>query len=59
MRGNKMSCGINYNKKFCPVCGAKESRQLRSRTKYECGSSDYQQRKGTFKKGKKCIIGKK
>lgn len=38
----------------CPVCGKPEVDAYTPRTVYACGSSDYDQRPGTFKKGEKC-----
>lgn len=38
----------------CPVCGAEEVASSTPRTVYACGSSDYDQRDGTFKKGVDC-----
>lgn len=34
---------------ICQNCGAKEIEALTPRTVYACGSSDYDQRPGTFK----------
>lgn len=38
----------------CPECGSYEVEAFTPRTVYSCGSSDYDQRDGTFKKGKGC-----
>ena len=38
----------------CPVCGKPEVDALTPRTVYACGSSDYDARPGTFKRGDKC-----
>ncbi len=38
----------------CPDCGAYEVDAYTPRTVYSCGSSDYDQRPGTFTKGKGC-----
>ncbi len=38
----------------CPVCGAEEVEASSPRTVYACGSSDYDQRPGTFKQGENC-----
>ncbi|QGY75120.1 hypothetical protein CF8_0064 [Aeromonas phage CF8] len=38
----------------CPKCKAKEVEKSHPRTYYKCGSSDYDQRSGTFKQGKDC-----
>jgi hypothetical protein len=40
----------------CPKCGAPEVEAMTLRTKYRCGSSDYDQRPGTFKQVFKCKI---
>jgi ssDNA-binding Zn-finger/Zn-ribbon topoisomerase 1 len=42
----------------CPVCGEEEVEFEHPRTKYACGSTDYDQRPGTFKKGVDCINNK-
>jgi len=39
----------------CPKCGAIEVDKMTPRTTYECGSSDYDQRPGTFKQSEKCL----
>ena len=41
----------------CPECGAKEVASFHPRTVYACGSSDYDQRDGTFEKGFDCFYG--
>ena len=41
----------------CPECGVKEVDSLTPRTVYACGSSDYDQRDGTFEKGFRCFYG--
>ncbi len=38
----------------CPSCGAQEVDAYTPRTIYACGSSDYDQRPGTFKQSEKC-----
>jgi len=38
----------------CPSCGAAEVNAYHPRTKYACGSSDYDQRPGTFKQSDTC-----
>ncbi len=38
----------------CPECGAYEVDAMTPRTVYSCGSSDYDRRDGTFKKGGGC-----
>lgn len=40
----------------CPKCGAPEVEAMTPRTKYKCGSSDYDQRPNTFKQTIKCRI---
>jgi hypothetical protein len=42
------------NDQKCPKCKAKEAESMTPRTVYECGSSDYDQRTGTFKQSIKC-----
>lgn len=41
-------------KDFCPICNAPEVDAMTPRTVYACGSSDYDQRPGTFSYGKDC-----
>lgn len=38
----------------CPVCGGHEVESNSPRTTYTCGSSDYDQRPGTFQRGRHC-----
>lgn len=38
----------------CPECGASEIEAYTPRTCYECGSYDYDQRPGTYKRGANC-----
>lgn len=38
----------------CPICGAEEVDLNSPRTRYACGSSDYDQRPGTFKQADTC-----
>ncbi len=38
----------------CPQCGAEEVEANTPSTVYACGSSDYDQRPGTFKPGENC-----
>lgn len=38
----------------CEICGAVEVAAMSPRTKYACGSSDYDKRPGTFKQGDNC-----
>ena len=38
----------------CPKCGSEEVDALTPRTIYACGSSDYDQRPGTFKQSTSC-----
>ena len=38
----------------CPVCGAEEISAMTPRTVYKCGSSDYDQRPGTFNQSDQC-----
>lgn len=38
----------------CPICGAPEVGSKGPLTTYECGSTDYDQREGTFKRGLGC-----
>lgn len=53
---------IDYLRKFvdntetsgCPECGAEEVEAETPRTVYSCGSSDYDQRPGTFKQSENC-----
>jgi hypothetical protein len=40
----------------CPECGSRERPASTPRTVYECGSSDYDQRPGTFKQGDGCGV---
>ncbi len=42
-------------KEKCPKCGAIEVNATTPRTVYECGSSDYDQRPGTFTQSDKCL----
>jgi ribosomal protein S27AE len=44
----------NTPREHCPNCGAREVMALTPRTTYGCGSSDYDQRPGTFRKGDDC-----
>lgn len=44
----------NIPKEKCPKCGATETDTMTPRTTYECGSSDYDQRPGTFIQSEKC-----
>jgi len=44
----------NESSESCPGCGAPEIVANSPRTTYACGSSDYDQRPGTFVKGKLC-----
>lgn len=39
----------------CPACGAPEVDASHPRTFYACGSSDYDQRPGTFRQGGLCV----
>jgi hypothetical protein len=47
-RGHEALAGSDGGEK-CPVCGAPEVDAMTPRTTYACGSSDYDQRPGTFK----------
>jgi len=38
----------------CPVCGAHEVPFKNPATKYACGSTDYDQRPGTFRQAPTC-----
>jgi len=38
----------------CPKCGAEEVDAMSPRTRYACGSSDFDGRPGTFKQGDSC-----
>jgi len=38
----------------CPKCNSEEVDAMKPRTVYECGSSDYDQRPGTFIQSDKC-----
>ena len=40
----------------CPVCGNPEIDSATARTVYSCGSSDYDQRPGTFKQSRDCTL---
>jgi hypothetical protein len=40
----------------CPKCGAPEVEAMTPRTKYKCGSSDYDQRPNTFKQTMRCKL---
>lgn len=40
----------------CPKCGAPEVEAMTPRTKYKCGSSDYDQRPNTFKQTIRCKL---
>jgi hypothetical protein len=44
----------NKEEPTCPKCGAEEIDHNSPHTKYSCGSTDYDQRPGTFKKGDMC-----
>lgn len=44
----------NINGDKCPECGADEVDTMTPWTVYACGSYDYDQRPGTFKKSEKC-----
>ena len=54
----KRFTAIEESKKkiFCPKCGAEEIDASTPRTMYACGSSDYDQRPGSFKKGPRCKL---
>ena len=43
-----------YEKGLCPECGAKEVEASTPRTVYACGSSDYDQRPGSFVQSENC-----
>lgn len=50
---------VNKNKQeskmdTCEKCGAEEVPTLHPRTQYECGSSDYDKRLGTFSQSEEC-----
>jgi hypothetical protein len=47
-KGHEALAGSDGGEK-CPVCGAPEVDAMTPRTTYACGSSDYDQRPGTFK----------
>lgn len=38
----------------CPECGAKEISSMTPKTVYKCGSSDYDQRQGSFVRSEEC-----
>lgn len=38
----------------CPKCSAIEIEAITPRTVYKCGSSDYDQRSGTFEQSQQC-----
>ena len=40
----------------CPHCGSEEIDAMTPVTVYACGSSDYDRRPNTFKKGNKCKL---
>lgn len=40
----------------CPVCGSHEIDAMTARTIYDCGSSDYDARPGTFRQSDKCSM---
>lgn len=40
----------------CPVCGSEEIDAMTARTIYDCGSSDYDARPGTFRQSDKCAL---
>ena len=40
----------------CPKCNSEEVDAMIPRTVYECGSSDYDQRPGTFIQSDKCVL---
>ena len=42
------------SKDNCEKCGAGEVESLTPRTVYSCGSSDYDKRPNTFKRGEMC-----
>lgn len=44
----------NIKGEKCPECGSEEISTMMPRTLYECGSSDYDQRPGTFEKSVEC-----
>lgn len=46
----------NLIRERCPKCKSIESDSMTPRTTYECGSSDYDQRPGTFKQSDNCKI---
>jgi hypothetical protein len=46
--------GENRQGELCPSCGAPEVEANTPWTVYACGSKDYDQRPGTFKKGENC-----
>lgn len=41
---------------ICPFCGAPEVERFHPRTQYACGSSDFDQRPGTFKQSDYCAL---
>lgn len=45
----------NLPPESCPVCGASEVASNGPRITYACGSSDYDQRPGTFKQASSCL----
>jgi len=45
----------NYPLEGCPKCGASEVPANSPRTKYNCGSSDYDQRPNTFMQSEECL----
>lgn len=44
----------NIDSENCPKCDSIEIAADTPRTTYECGSSDYDQRPGTFRQTKQC-----
>ena len=44
----------NSTKEYCPKCGSIEIDAMTPRTKYACGSSDYDKRPNTFQQSDEC-----
>jgi len=47
--------GEKFFLKGCQKCGGCEVDAMTPRTVYSCGSSDYDQREGTFIRGAECV----
>jgi len=56
MHKTRKSLDKQQNANRCPKCGAFEVEAMTPRTKYKCGSSNYDQRPNTFKQTIKCKL---